>query len=83
VAFSPDGRPLAAAGYEGAVQPWDPATGQDVLTLRGPGPQMTEYEANDTHIAFSRDGPPLAVNCWTKAIPVFDGGPLHRPVGSQ
>jgi WD40 repeat protein len=78
VAFSPDGRRLAAAGYEGVVRLCDPATGQDLLTLRGPAPQMIETEANDTHIAFSPDGTRLAVNCWTKAIHLFDAGPRDR-----
>jgi WD40 repeat protein/serine/threonine protein kinase len=81
VAFSPDGRRLAAAGYEGTVQLWDPATGQDILTLRGPAPQMSEHDANDTHIAFSPDGASLAVNCWTKAIYLFDTKPRGRAAG--
>lgn len=71
VRFSPDGRRLAVAGYEGTIQLWDPVVGQDILTLRGPIGRITEYEANDTDIAFSPDGTRLAVNCWTKAIHVF------------
>lgn len=77
VIFSPDGRRLAAAGYEGTVQLWDPVTGQDIFTLRGPAPQMSEHDANDTHIAFSPDGTRLAVNSWTKAIHLFIGAPLE------
>ncbi len=75
VRFSPDGTRLAVAGYEGTVQLWDPLTGQDILTLRGPVGQITESEANDTDIAFSPDGTRLAVNCWTKAIHVFRAEP--------
>jgi WD40 repeat protein/tRNA A-37 threonylcarbamoyl transferase component Bud32 len=81
VRFNPMGTRLAAAGYEGTVQLWDPVTGQDILTLRSPVGQITESEANDTDIAFSPDGTRLAVNCWTKAICLFNAEPLrpHRP----
>jgi hypothetical protein len=36
VTFSPDGRRLAVVGYKSTVYLWDPAAGQEVLTLRGP-----------------------------------------------
>jgi len=77
VRFSPEGTRLAVAGYEGTVQLWDPLTGQDILTLRGPMGQITESEANDTDVVFSPDGTRLAVNCWTKAIHVFRAEPLN------
>ena len=83
VRFSPDGTRLAVAGYEGTVQLWDPLTGQDILTLRGPVGQITESEANDTDIAFSPDGTRLAVNCWTKAIHVFRAEPVGPDPRSQ
>ena len=48
VTFGPGGERLAAVGYEGTVQLWDPATGQDVLTLRGPAPHLPETVVCDT-----------------------------------
>ena len=53
VAFSPSGKTLATAGYDGSVRLWDPATGKEISTpMRHRGPVMT--------VAFSPDGETLA-----------------------
>jgi WD40 repeat protein len=48
VAFSPDGRLLAAASGDGSAQTWDAATGKAVLTLQG-------HTKGVTSLAFSPD----------------------------
>jgi WD40 repeat protein len=53
VAFSPDGKRLATAGWGGTAIIWDAATGKDIATLRG----HTGYV---TSVAFSPDGKRLA-----------------------
>ena len=52
VAFSPDGRWLAASSNDFSIKLWDAATGQVRATLRGPGQARP--------IAFSPDGKTLA-----------------------
>jgi RNA polymerase sigma factor (sigma-70 family) len=52
-AFSPDGKTLAAAGYDGSVRVWDTATGIVRHTLTGHGESALA-------VAFSPDGKVLA-----------------------
>ena len=53
VAFSPDGRLLATASYDGTARLWDPATGDCLRTLTG-------HDDTVYGVAFSPDGRLLA-----------------------
>src|SRR5262249_17856589 len=53
LAFSPDGKLLASAGKDGQVRVWDPATGKQLLALRG-------HLKTISGLAFSPDGRRLA-----------------------
>jgi len=58
VAFSPDGREIVAADYNGQVEIWDAATGHRRL-LGQPGPSISDVEFNNSGSEFvtaSRDG---------------------------
>ena len=52
VAFSPDGKTLATAGFDNSVKLWDYATGKEIRTISGhTGPVYA--------VAFSKDGKTL------------------------
>ena len=53
VAFTPDGRALAAASERGTIRLWDPVAGQELMTL--PGHTQTVHA-----LAFAPDGRVLA-----------------------
>jgi WD40 repeat protein/tetratricopeptide (TPR) repeat protein len=53
VAFSPDGRRLATAGFGGSIYLWDATTGQEVRRIAGPDQTVSA-------LAYSPDGRQLA-----------------------
>ena len=55
-AFSPDGKTLATASWDGTVRLWQVETGQELLTLAGSGSAVFS-------VAFAPDGRALAAGC--------------------
>ncbi len=78
VAFSPDGRQLAA-GSEGVVNLWDWRNGQLLHSLPGHGEMSIS-------VAFSRDGRRLATGSWSGDVMIWDaetGARLHTLSGHR
>jgi RNA polymerase sigma factor (sigma-70 family) len=86
IAFSPDGRTLAASGRaakEGSmVRLWDVATGREMVRIGAglndptdPGPGEQAFPRGpiiEPRIVFSPDGRLLAMNRWQKTIPIWE-----------
>jgi WD40 repeat protein len=78
VAFTPDGKRLAAVGYDGNVHLSDAQTGEGILVLRrfGPPPGSGGFIPR---MAFSPDGSRLAANALDQSIwnllNIWDLGP--------
>ena len=68
VAFAPDGRTIASAGFDGTVQLWDVASHQPVATLEG-------HSSWVSAVAFAPDGRTLASGDARGTIRLWD---LHR-----
>jgi len=74
LAFSPDGRRLAAVDRE-MVQMWNARDGQEVLTLRGAPPRPSDGGFNPI-LAWSPDSRRLASFNWNASISIWDGSEL-------
>ena len=68
LAYSPDGRSLAAAGKTRTIRLWDPVTAQELLTLDG-------HKAQVNGLAFSPDGGVLASCSNDGAVRLWRSGP--------
>jgi dipeptidyl aminopeptidase/acylaminoacyl peptidase len=73
--FSPDGRRLAAVGYDGTTTLVDPACGKRVFQLPSLTGGRPDEMACDARVAFSPDGSWLISTNWDGSINVWDGSP--------
>ena len=77
IAFSPDGKWVATAGNDGAVQVWDAATGAVIFKLTG-------HTGATFGVAFSPDGRSLASSSVDRTIKIWRlppaGGQVPEPL---
>ena len=69
IVFSPDGRRIATASWDGTVKIWDVATGQETLALQANGKPVHT-------VVFSADGLRLAAANSEHAVWIWDATPL-------
>ena len=74
VEFTPDGKLLAALGYEGDVLLADARTGDEVLRLRASGPPAGGT-GHTPRLAFSADGSCIIANRSDHVLSLWDIGP--------
>ena len=65
LAFSPDGKTVASASYDGTVRLWDTATGAALQALEG-------HTSRVTAVAFSPDGKMVASASYDETVRLWD-----------
>jgi WD40 repeat protein len=72
VAFSPDGKRIAAGAVEAVAQVWDSNSGASLMTLRQPKPHQGGWGGHSFRIAFSPDGRYVAASGHTPRAIIYD-----------
>jgi WD40 repeat protein len=76
--FSPDGRRLAAVGFDGITTLLDPVAGKRVFQLRSLAGSRPDEMAANARVAFSPDGSRLISTNWDGSVNVWDGSPVDE-----
>jgi WD40 repeat protein len=87
VRFSPDGKTLASGGYDGLIQLWNVATGEQVATLRGRVGQIDLLEFSPDGNLLASEGNDEIIRLW-RAPPLSEtdapaGGALRHEGGRR
>ena len=79
MAFSPDGKRIAAGNSDGTVRVWDAATGRPV------GQPMTGHTGSVNSVAFSLDGKLIASGSSDQTVRLWNAAsrPTSRPAADR
>jgi WD40 repeat protein len=70
VSWSPDGKTLASASWDGRVRLWTAATGKEQATLKG-------HTNGVSSVSWSPDGKTLASASWDQTVKLWDVSPAR------